>query len=179
MSLPKMILVPTDFGEPSDCAIKYAVELAKAMGSQIVLMHAYELPIIGFPDGAIVATAELTSRILEGAQVGLDRQIKSHEGAGIPIRGLIKQGDPWAMVNETVEDIAADLVVMGTHGRTGIPRMLIGSVAEKVVRTAKVPVLTVHPHDITLTPKAEFAQPQPPVSNGVVTDRSKPAPSHR
>jgi nucleotide-binding universal stress UspA family protein len=144
MSVPKVILVPTDFGDPSDAALDYAVELARVFGSEIVLLHAYELPIMGFPDGAMVATAELTTRILEGAQLGLDNQIKSREGVGVTIRGLVKQGDAPRMINEAAAEVGAGLIAMGTHGRRGLPRALIGSTAEKVVRSANVPVLTVH-----------------------------------
>ncbi len=157
MSLPKIILVPTDFGEPSEVALDTAIEYAKVFGSEIVLMHAYEIPIIGFPDGAVVATAELTSRLLEGAQEGLDRQIQSRQGHGVRIRGVIKQGEPYRMVNETAEEVGAALIALGTHGRKGLSRALIGSVAEKVVRTAHVPVLTVHPGDIV---KAELGRPE-------------------
>lgn len=156
MSLPKIILVPTDFGEPSEAALDTAIEYAKVFGSEIVLMHAYEIPIVGFPDGAVVATAELTSRLLEGAQAGLDRQIKSREGLGVRIRGVIKQGDAYRMVNETAEEVGAGLIALGTHGRKGLSRALIGSVAEKVVRTAQVPVLAVHTGDVV---KPEIGRP--------------------
>ena len=157
MSLPKIILVPTDFGEPSEAALDTAIEYAKVFGAELVLMHAYEIPIIGFPDGAVVATAELTSRLLEGAQAGLDRQIQSRQGSGVTIRGVIKQGDAYRMVNETAEEVGAGLIALGTHGRKGLSRALIGSVAEKVVRTARVPVLAVHSGDVV---KAEIARPQ-------------------
>jgi nucleotide-binding universal stress UspA family protein len=159
----QILIVPTDFGEPSEVALDHAIELARALGSGVVLMHAYEIPIMGFPDGAIVATAELTSRILEGAQSGLDRQIKSREGCGVTIRGLIKQGDAVDMINETAKEIGAGLIVMGTHGRRGLPRALIGSVAEKVVRTAHVPVLTVHAGDEKLEVTPVSRQPEPAV----------------
>lgn len=148
MSLPNIILVPTDFGEPSEAALDCAIEYARALGSTIVLMHAFEVPIMGFPDGAIVATAELTTRILEGAQAGLDRQMKSRAASGVTIRGIVKEGDPYRMVNETAEEIGADLIAMGTHGRKGLARALIGSVVEKVVRSSHVPVLTVHAGDV-------------------------------
>jgi len=157
MSLPKIILVPTDFGEPSEAALDTAIEFAKVFGSEIVLMHAYEIPIVGFPDGAVVATAELTSRLLEGAQAVLDRQIQSRQGYGVTIRGVIKQGDAYRMVNEVAEEVGAGLIALGTHGRKGLSRALIGSVAEKVVRTARVPVLTVHSGDVV---KAEIGRPQ-------------------
>jgi nucleotide-binding universal stress UspA family protein len=145
MPHPKTILVPTDFGEPSEAALDTAIDYAKAFGSEIVLMHAFEIPVVGFPDGAMMATAELTTRILEGAQAGLDRQIQERAGCGVPMRGVIKQGDPYRMVNEAAEEVGAGLIALGTHGRKGLSRALLGSVAEKVVRTAHVPVLTVHP----------------------------------
>ncbi|MBX3263460.1 MAG: universal stress protein [Labilithrix sp.] len=158
MPIPKIILVPTDFGEPSEAALDTAITYAKAFGAEIVLMHAFEIPIVGFPDGAMIATAELTSRILEGAQVGLDRQIKAREGSGVTIRGMIKQGDAHHMVNETAEEVGAGLIAIGTHGRKGLSRALIGSVAEKVVRSATVPVLAVHAGDAT---KADAPRPSP------------------
>lgn len=144
MSLPKTIMVPTDFGDASEAAIEYALDLAKALGGEVVLMHSFEIPAVGFPDGALVATAEMTNRVLEGAQIGLERQVSSYEGRGVPLRTVIKQGDAWRTVIATAEELGADLIVMGTHGRKGLPRALLGSVAEKVVRTAHVPVLTIH-----------------------------------
>lgn len=148
MSLPKTILVPTDFGEVSEHAVEYALELAKALGSEVILMHAFEIPAVGFPDGALVATADMTNRVLEGAQVGLDRQAAQYEGRGIEMRTVIKQGDAWRSILAAADEVGCDLIVMGTHGRRGLPRALLGSVAEKVVRTAHCPVLTVHKADI-------------------------------
>jgi nucleotide-binding universal stress UspA family protein len=148
MPLPKTILVPTDFGEPSEAALDYAIDFARLAGAQIVLLHAYEMPIIGMPDGALVATPEIASRMAEGAQVGLDRQLSSRAASGVTIRGMVKQGSPYVIINEAVAEVGADLIVLGTHGRTGLPRLLLGSVAEKIVRTATVPVLTIHPNDV-------------------------------
>lgn len=172
MTLPKIILVPTDFGAPSEAAIDYAIDYARVLGAEVVLMHAYEIPIMGFPDGALVATAELSSRIFEGAQAGLDRQLANRRGAGVNIRGLIKQGDAWHMVNEAATEIGAGLIVMGTHGRTGLSRALIGSVAEKVVRTASVPVLTVHLDEHAKPAPVVNANPnERPLGNGVASTR--------
>lgn len=144
MALPNTILVPTDFGAGSDAALAYAVELAATLRAQVVLMHAYEIPVLGFPDGAMIAAAELTSRMLEGARTGLEQSARAHEGSGVTIRTIIKQGDAWRAILETAEEVGAGLVVMSTHGRRGLPRALLGSVAEKVVRTATCPVLTLH-----------------------------------
>jgi nucleotide-binding universal stress UspA family protein len=176
MKLPTMILVPTDFGEPSEAALDYALELARPLGAEIALMHAYEIPIIGMPDGTIVATADLTSRILEGAKLGLDRQLEARQGSGVRMRAIVKQGDACQSVNETVEEVKADLVVMGTHGRRGLPRYLIGSVAEKVVRTARVPVLTVHAGDVE---RAEAAEPKRAPAPAAAPPANGVAPSQR
>jgi nucleotide-binding universal stress UspA family protein len=147
MTLPKTILVPHDFGTGSDHALAYAAELAKALGAELVVMHAYEIPVIGFPDGALVATPELASRVLEGANVGLKKAIDAFATLGVPMRGLVKQGPTWQTIIETATELAAGMIVMGTHGRHGLPRALLGSVAEKVVRSAHCPVLTVHSGD--------------------------------
>jgi nucleotide-binding universal stress UspA family protein len=149
MTLPKKIMVPTDFGTGSDRALAYAVELAKAVGAEVAVMHAYEIPMLGFPDGAIVATPELASRISEGAQIGLNKALEAFAGAGVPMTALLKQGPTWRTVIDTATEIGAAMIVMGTHGRHGLPRALLGSVAEKVVRSAHCPVLTVHSDDQT------------------------------
>lgn len=149
MTLPKTILLPTDFGKSSDHAIAYTVDLAKAFGAEIVIMHAWEIPMIGFPDGAYVASADLATRVLESAQRGLDAALKLTEGKGVPVRGLLKQGPTWQTIIESAKEVDAGLIVIGTHGRHGLPRALLGSVAEKVVRTAHTPVLTLHVDDQT------------------------------
>lgn len=143
MTLPSTILVPTDFGEGSDAAIAYAVELAKVIGAELVVLHTYEIPVVGFPDGTLVATAELTTRVLEGARTGLAGIATKLEPSGVRVRTLVKQGDTWRTILEVADEVSAGLIVMGTHGRRGLPRALLGSVAEKVVRTASCPVLTV------------------------------------
>jgi nucleotide-binding universal stress UspA family protein len=147
MTLPKTILVPTDFGTCSDCALAYAVDLAKALGAELVVMHAYEIPVIGFPDGALIATPELTSRVLEGVDIGLKKAAESHASSGVPMRTLVKQGSTWRTITDTATELGVGMIVMGTHGRHGLPRALLGSVAEKVVRTSTCPVLTVHTAD--------------------------------
>src|SRR5690606_25354113 len=98
--------------------------------------------------GTMVSTAELSSRVLEGAKTALAEVVRKHEGSGVPLRGLVAEGETWRALLATAEDVKAGLIVMGTHGRRGLPRALLGSVAEKVVRMASCPVLTVQgsPH---------------------------------
>lgn len=147
MTLPKTLLVPHDFGAGSDHALAYAVDLAKALGAELTVMHAFEIPMVGFPDGTLVATPELASRVLEGANVGLKKAAELHAGAGVAIHTLVKQGPAWQTIVETATELGVGMIVMGTHGRHGLPRALLGSVAEKVVRTAHCPVLTIHMGD--------------------------------
>ena len=87
---------------------------------------------------------ELTSRIVNAAQKGLDDTIARYDGRKVVLTPLLKQGNTRAIILEMAEDLSADLICIGTHGREGIARALIGSVAESVVRTSPVPVLTVH-----------------------------------
>lgn len=154
MTLPRKFLVPTDFGEPSEKALVYAVELAKKLEGEIVILHTFELPIIGFPDGAMVATPEMGTRISTAALEGLEKTVAHYQNMGVRVTSLLKQGEPWQMVIETAKEIGAGMIVMGTHGRTGLGRAILGSVAEKVVRTSTVPVLTIHPHDDVTTAAA-------------------------
>lgn len=142
MSLPKTILVPVDFSDASEHALAYAIDLAKANGGKVHVLHAFELPVIGFPDGTLVATAEMASKIVDSAQASLDKLVAKHKDDGVPVSGTLKQSDPREAIVSAAKDLDVDLVVMPTHGRRGFARALIGSVAESVVRTCPVPVLT-------------------------------------
>jgi nucleotide-binding universal stress UspA family protein len=139
----RKILVPTDFGPPSAVAIDYAVGLASSVGATVTLFHAYEIPVIGVPDGTFVATPEMVGRIQSAAEHALESTIRSHAG-DVPLESLLREGRPWEAIHEAVKEVGADLVVIGTHGRSGFVRALLGSVTEKVVRTSLVPVLVVH-----------------------------------
>lgn len=140
----KHILVATDFTETSTRAVTYAFDLAQKLEVPLTLAHAYEIPVYGFPDGALIATADITARIAKGAQEALHRAVESIQGKGVKVAGVLRTGVPWEEINSTAAEVGADLIVIGTHGRRGLSRALLGSVAENVVRTAKVPVLTIH-----------------------------------
>lgn len=142
MSLPKTILVPVDFSEHSDRALAYALDLAKSTSGTVHVMHAFELPVIGFPDGTLVATAEMAAKIVDSAQSSLDKLVTAHKGSGVTLTATLKQADPRTAIVSMAKELDADLIVMGTHGRRGLAHVLIGSVAENVVRTSTVPVLT-------------------------------------
>jgi nucleotide-binding universal stress UspA family protein len=144
MELPKRILVPTDFSETSDKALDYAVDLATLLKGSITVMHAYEIPIVGFPDGAIIASAEIASKLLDSVQAAMDATIAKRKNKGVPLQPVIRQDVPYRAINAVADEMKADLIIIGTHGRRGISRALLGSVAENVIRTATRPVLTIH-----------------------------------
>jgi nucleotide-binding universal stress UspA family protein len=139
----KKLLVPVDFDDPSERALTYAVAFAKALGADITVLHAYEIPYYGFPEGALIVTSEMTARVLEGAQAGLAGLLEKHAKSGVPMKGLVREGSPADEIEKAVHDTGADLVVMGTHGRHGWKRALLGSVTERVTRTSSRPVLVV------------------------------------
>lgn len=107
-------------------------------------MHSYEIPIVGFPDGALVATADIATRMAEASRAGLDRTVAKRTSGTIAVDGVLREGVAWEEINKVADAIDADVIVIGTHGRKGLARALLGSVAENVVRTATRPVLTIH-----------------------------------
>jgi nucleotide-binding universal stress UspA family protein len=139
----KRILVPTDFTETSDHAIDWALGLAAKVGAAVTVMHGYELPIIGFPDGAIIATPSVASHIADASQAALDAAVKGLAARGFVVESLLREGIIWEEINAVAESIHADVIVIGTHGRKGLARALLGSVAENVIRTATRPVVSI------------------------------------
>jgi nucleotide-binding universal stress UspA family protein len=164
----KTLLVPVDFSETSEAALKYAVSLAQRLGARLVVMHAYELPVYGFPDGALVASTEIATRVMSGAQAGLDALVDRYRN-GTRVDTVLRQGVPWEEVRAVAEEVGADIIVIGTHGRQGLARALIGSVAEKIIRTSTRPVLTIHSphngkgHHKTYSAPASSSMPESPV----------------
>jgi nucleotide-binding universal stress UspA family protein len=140
----RRFLVPTDFTETSDRALDWAIDLAARVGASVTVMHAYEIPVLGFPDGALIATPEIATRISDAARSALDRTLERWKGRGVPLDAVLRDGVPYEEVNTLAEAIKADLIIIGTHGRRGLARALLGSVAENVIRTATRPVVTIH-----------------------------------
>jgi nucleotide-binding universal stress UspA family protein len=137
------ILVATDFAPPADGALEFALDLAEELGASIALVHAYEIPIYGFPDAAFVAAPGFAQKLLDQATASLDATVARCAGRGVHIESYVREGSPWDVINEVTETVGAGLVVVGTHGRHGFAHALLGSVAEHIVRVATVPVVTV------------------------------------
>ena len=140
----KRIVVPIDFTETSDKALDFALELAEKFSAVVTVVHAFEIPVIGFPDGALVATADIAARIQEAGRKGLDAAVSARSGRGVKMESVLREGNAQEEIKTVAEETKADLIVIGTHGRRGIARALLGSTAENVIRTVKIPVLAIH-----------------------------------
>jgi len=144
--LPKRILVPVDFSKDSLNALAYAADFAQTLGAELLLLYAVEPIYYATPTDPFAVNANVATLIEEQRRMGeqqLARVGADLEKKGQGFRALIKSGSPSQVIIDTAKNQRADLIIMATHGRTGLAHMFMGSVAEKVVRTAACPVLTV------------------------------------
>ena len=141
--LPDHILVGTDFGEISRSAADWAIDLARALGARVTILHVFDLPIVGLLDASLIVDAKTASRLSDEAQAALDAEIARVRDRGVPVTGALKQGDSRMTIPAFASSEGAGLVVVGSHGRHGLSRALLGSVAETIVRTSAVPVVVV------------------------------------
>jgi nucleotide-binding universal stress UspA family protein len=130
------ILAPTDFSVHSDAALHFAAALARDYRARLVLLHVIPVPIAPPIDGAIAAPAVST-------QDELRDRLEAVELPGVDVDRRLIHGNPVSAIIDAAGDLPSDLIVMGTHGRGGIRRLLMGSVAEGVLRKAPCPVLIV------------------------------------
>jgi len=144
--LPKHILVPTDLSDGAAEALDYACELARLLGSQIHLLNVISIPALGVPELGVALTASMIDELVVSNQDALDRLAQTRCTASVG-QVMIRTGDARDVINQTATELGIDLIVMGTHGRRGLSRALLGSVAENVVRTAPCAVLTVRLRD--------------------------------
>lgn len=141
----RTILVPTDFSEGAACALRWAQALARAFAAKIVVLHVLELPVAWTPLGGLGSiptpiSAEAVEQLTNEAQTILDTVA---QGAPEVTQRVVRDGHPREVILAVAQEVGADAVVMGTHGRRGVSQLFIGSVAEHVVRHSPVPVLTV------------------------------------
>lgn len=140
----KNILAPTDFSVPSRHALKYAAELAKRFEAQLHLVTVVESVIPLIPE-AFSAQAEQIEEQRKAGRHALDRMCDDPMLSTLNPRVHVLSGSAHGEILEFAKSRGIDLLVVGTHGRTGLSHLFMGSVAEKLVRLAPCPVLTVHP----------------------------------
>lgn len=140
--LPKNILVPTDLSEGAQEALDYACELASRLDAEVHLLNVIGIPALGLPELGVALTTTVIDSMIADNQKTLDALAKSRATSARIGQVLLRTGDARDVINQTAKELGADLIIMGTHGRRGVSRALLGSVAETVVRTAPCPVLT-------------------------------------
>ena len=142
----KEILVPIDFSEPSLKALQYAVAFAEQFGAHLTLLHVVEPVVV--PDFAYVPLAMDNDRIAAGAKGKLEQLCKKDAlDQRIIQKKLVRTGTPYREITDTARRLKADLIIIATHGYTGLAHVFLGSTAERVVRHAPCPVLTVREKD--------------------------------
>ena len=137
------ILVPIDFSPHANRALKLAIGLAKTFSAKIHLLHAYHLPVsITMPD-AVVVPQSFWDSIRDASARKLEKSYQTVTGEGVECESHLMAQMPSAAIVETARQVGADLIVMGTRGLSGLKHVVLGSVAERTVRAAPCPVMTV------------------------------------
>jgi universal stress protein A len=149
------ILVPTDFSKYSQAALNYAVAFAEKFEAELYLLHVVQDLAVFIPDMITVSpppspTVEQLTRAVQGA---FDRVIQENQLDRFSLHREVVEGTPFYEIIRFAKEKDIDLIIMGTHGHSGLAHVLLGSVTEKVVRKAPCPVLTVR------HPEHEFVHP--------------------
>jgi nucleotide-binding universal stress UspA family protein len=143
-SLFHRIVVPTDFSACSEEAWALARRIAGAVDSEIVLVHVFvEPPSYAEPSLSVNSAWQVIESARKWVEEELEKWADAAREKGISVRTLVRTGSPYQEIVDLATDERADLVAMGTHGRSGVSRLLLGSVADRVIRLAPCPVLTV------------------------------------
>jgi nucleotide-binding universal stress UspA family protein len=137
------ILVPVDFSDHSKEALDAAIQLAEEFGSTIHLLHCYHIQTAGISPYGIVLPSGYYADIRDAAEKRLNDWHKKASEEGIKVESTLSADSPSLAINLAAEEIEADLIVMGTRGLSGLKHAMLGSVAERIVRLAPCPVLTV------------------------------------
>jgi nucleotide-binding universal stress UspA family protein len=142
----KKLLVPTDLGEYSQFALKYAAAFAEAFAAKVYVLHVHE----SYPQAAafegMAYDSELVAKAEAKARKDLDAVVAKLAASQIQAEPVFDTGQPYLQIVRQAEKLEVDLIVLATHGRRGVSHLIFGSNAEKVVRLSPCPVLTVkHP----------------------------------
>ncbi len=139
MSAFTHVLVATDFGTPAEAAEELGITFAERFGAKLTVLYVFSVPNAAYATGSYWQVDQLERQ----ARKALDAKTAKLKERFPQLTSVMRTGTPWEEILAASKDTGADLIVMGTHGRRGLPRALLGSVAERVVRMAGIPVLTV------------------------------------
>lgn len=141
----KQILVPTDFSENAQHALDYAVELAQRCSAKLHLLHTPVIPTYLLMDLSYSPGPEAVTRILNDSQDALDKQAKTVADAGVEYFTAIREGTVHEVISEYAREHGVDVVILGTHGRSGVSKLMYGSVTERVIKTVHTPIIVIPP----------------------------------
>lgn len=148
MKAIKRILVATDFSDCSREAVDYALSFSDRLGAELTVVHVFERPV--YFEVGVAHSLQLQHNVdqwirelKQEISQQMDALVKQLQGRAPAVRAVMNDGAPVEEILKAARETSADLIVIGTHGRTGLPHVLLGSVAERVVRNAPCPVLTV------------------------------------
>lgn len=138
----KRILCPTDFSSFSTIAVEEATELAQTLSAELCLLHVYQNPAYVLPMAGYVGPAsDVVAQVRKQLGIELEELAKGPRRREIEVQTIVLEGVPYKVIVDYANEWFADLIVMGTHGRTGLSHVFAGSVTERVVRTARCSVL--------------------------------------
>ncbi|RKZ30787.1 universal stress protein [bacterium] len=149
------ILLPTDFSEHSKAAAPYAVDIASRYGAELHIIHVFDenaLDPLYFSYSGTVG--EYFDKVKEGFDSEVDSFLSDIDTGDLTIVPILSNGNPFVEIVRYAKNNDIDMIIIGTHGRTGLSHMLLGSIAEKVIRKAHCPVLSVRRADFEFIPPA-------------------------
>jgi nucleotide-binding universal stress UspA family protein len=149
------ILVPTDFSKHSHNALGYAAAFAEKFGAELFLLHVVQDLALFIPEAVSVAPPAVPpiEQMTAAVREALDRLVRENDLGRLTVHCEVREGTPFYEIIQFAREAEIDLIIMGTHGRSGLAHVLLGSVSERVVRKAPCPVLTVR------DPEHEFVHP--------------------
>ena len=139
----RRILVPLDFSDAVDPILDWAIHMAEEHGSELVLLHVYHLPVEFQQIEGAYLPADFWANVKQEAEQRLSALAERARGKGVRVEQHVREGYPATIIIEEATELGADLLVIGTHGHTGLKHLLLGSIAERVVQKSPCPVLTV------------------------------------
>jgi nucleotide-binding universal stress UspA family protein len=161
----KHLLVPTDFSETAERALFTGIDLARMFEARVTLLHVWSIPATAYSEGIYFPVDEVERAARDALEQVLERARAQYGN----VDAMLRLGVDYVQILEVTKEHGVDFICMGTHGRRGISRLLLGSVAEKVVRVSPVPVLTVRGPQAESEKSSESKTPQSERTPGETT----------
>jgi nucleotide-binding universal stress UspA family protein len=144
----RKILCPIDFSQHAELVVEWAIHLAQEHDSEVLLLHAYHLPVEFQQLEGAYLPADFWDSVKQEAERSLAIYAERARTASVSVREIVREGYPASVIQEEAREENADMIVMGSRGLSGLKHLLLGSIAERVVQKAPCPVLTLNHPDV-------------------------------